>query len=291
MTSFRLSSLTAGLPLLRRQLFTLGFGALLVVGAPGVGAQTTPSKIAPDLERVLPLTASPGVTWASYNTTTSTLYVKVILVSGGADTAMNGIRQAVLSNGGSVHYVFASVRAMLVMLPAKSVAAIAARSDVQVVVPNRPASRSGGLLQDSVGASLLPTMQVQTSSGNGQFKTVANDGAGVGIAILDSGVDFRHRNFVGPNGNTRVKLAADMVAVLGRYGMNGWAVGQDYTGQVTNFIQQTGSGIGGSANSYWAPSATTPDLYGHGTFVASVAAGIGSYQQPDSTGVAPVDDL
>ena len=52
------------------------------------------------------------------------------------------------------------------------------RDDVQAVVPNRPASRAGSLVQDASGAgAALPPLAAG----------VAVDGRGIGIAIMDSG--------------------------------------------------------------------------------------------------------
>ena len=251
------------------------------IGAGGLGsarAQTSSgTKIAADLASVLTMTSQPALTWAKWFDSNQTLYVKVVVVASSDDPDLAGLRQAVLAGGGSVNYVFASVRAMAAMVPAPLVPTIAQRSDVLMVVPNRPAGRAGGLVQDATGASAAARLVGSTPA----------DGRGVGIAILDSGIDYTHRNLMDPAGKVRrVVQAADMVSIMGRAGANGWAVGQDYTGQMSKFIRYDGVNQG-SSPSYWVPSSKLPDPYGHGTHVASIAAGVGSYQLPDSSGIAP----
>ncbi|MGH9962222.1 MAG: S8 family serine peptidase, partial [Pyrinomonadaceae bacterium] len=72
------------------------------------------------------------------------------------------------------------------------------------------------------------------------------DGTGIGIAVLDSGVDTEHRAFLDRTGNLRVVRS------------------QDFTGEDR-----------------------TDDPYGHGTHVASIAAGNGRISSARYIGIAP----
>src|SRR5262249_4979328 len=83
------------------------------------------------------------------------------------------------------------------------------------------------------------------SPGTGQI-----DGEGIGIAILDSGIDSQHHTFGAPGQLHRVIASVDF----------------------------TGEG-------------TTADLYGHGTHVASIAAGSDHVAGGAYTGIAPKANL
>ena len=72
------------------------------------------------------------------------------------------------------------------------------------------------------------------------------DGTGIGIAILDSGVDISHKAFLGNDDRLRV------------------VVNKDFTGE-----------------------GRTDDPYGHGTHVASIAAGNGRISNGKYLGIAP----
>jgi hypothetical protein len=55
------------------------------------------------------------------------------------------------------------------------------------------------------------------------------DGEGGGIAVLDSGIDYRHQNFLGSDGNTRVRAGVDFVAIGRAASGDGWRKGQDFS--------------------------------------------------------------
>ena len=76
------------------------------------------------------------------------------------------------------------------------------------------------------------------------------DGAGIGIAVLDSGIYKSHKTFLDADGDLRVVAK------------------QDFTGE-----------------------GTTNDRYGHGTPVASIAAGNGRIANGAYTGIAPGANL
>lgn len=237
------------------------------------------SKISQELQPLVasPAAAPPGATWARLRD--GRVMVKVLLVAASADSTLAGLRREVLARGGSVHYNFLSVRALSAVVPASSLVALAQRSDVLQISPNRATQRQVNLLRDAVGAG--------TAAGTGGAAG-GLDGRGIGIAILDSGIDFRHRHFLGPDGNTRVRASVDVVS-LGRSVLgDSWRSGSDDSDGIRRSVDGTQFRHLDRANLANTP---VPDPYGHGTAVASVAAGAGGYQSPDASGLAPGADL
>jgi subtilisin family serine protease len=108
--------------------------------------------------------------------------------------------------------------------------------------------------------------------------TPAIRGAGVIIGVIDSGVDFRHRDFLNEDGTTRIRLLWDQNAVS-----VGAAVpyGLEYT------RAQINAALAGTA----APSdIPRGDAIGHGTHVCGIAAGCG-HAQSTHVGLAPEAEL
>lgn len=107
----------------------------------------------------------------------------------------------------------------------------------------------------------------------------APTGAGVTVVILDRGIDWRHPDFLNPDGSTRIKWILDMT------GQTNWcAPGQpepvEYSEADINAALQDGM--------------TLPhrDAVGHGTATAGMAAGNGSaLPGAPYAGVAPEADL
>ena len=155
------------------------------LGWQGAHAQTAPSgKIAADLSRVIHAATTPTVSFAK--DVSGVRMVKVLIVSNSSDPDLASLRSNVLANGGSVYLRFVSVTAVSAMLPANEVAAIAARADVQSISPNRLTARTASVLETTVGAL---TPNVRSSNGSaGSLGYTGLDGAGVGIAVLDSGI-------------------------------------------------------------------------------------------------------
>ena len=164
------------------------------------------------------------------------------------------------------------------MVPAAAVPALAQRSDVRSISPNRMTARTSSSLEYATGA-----MNVRTYNNGGTWTGL--DGTGIGIAVLDSGVMWNHTNLGFSSGVSRVKAAVD----LQKAGDGAAAGVKDWT-----------KGVDASASLYpGSPSMANyemlinnaqvnqTDMYGHGTHVASVAAGFGSYQAKDSSGIAP----
>src|SRR5581483_10267004 len=143
-------------------------------------------------------------------------------------------RNAIALLGGRVRRFHNKFRLMTVELKNSRVRDLEADDNFTRVSPDREVTSQGHL-------------EVTTAAA--QARTVVNnstlDGSGVGIAILDSGIDASHQLLAG-TGGSRVVYS------------------QDFT----------------SDN-------ITGDTYGHGTHVASLAAGAGSFENGAYTGVAP----
>jgi len=151
-----------------------------------------------------------------------------------------GLWTAIISGGGG----YSSCNRLPIVsakVPAVLVNAIAARPDVVHIALDRP-TRLLGHLETTTGAA--------AARNQGYPSSAPIDGSGIGIAILDSGIDSSHHSFGAPGEQCRV------IANL------------DFTGE-----------------------GTYNDLYGHGTHVASIAAGSGHVADGAYTGIAPGANL
>ena len=152
----------------RRLLLTRTFKALslliaLGAGGLGVGAHAASlgasgaqsvvsSKVASDLRtyvngttalRASLLATDNTVTWA--RDLNNALHVKVLINAASTDASLAALRRDVLSRGGSVFYNYLSTRALSAMVPAAALDALALRSDVISISPNRATSRHASL--------------------------------------------------------------------------------------------------------------------------------------------------
>ncbi len=235
-------------------------------------AQTVSIKLSADLAPVVSGGGVPASAWLQW--LGGQPVVNVLITASSSDASLASLRQAVLANGGSVHYAYQTVRAMSGLLPVAALNTIAARSDVLFITPNRTTARSGSLVQDSTGASAVPRIGGSTPV----------DGRGVGIAVLDSGIDWDHRSMQDAVGNSRVVQTIDVVGMSRAFAFGSWVLGVDYSDALATSLRLGSSSLGSLAT---RPMSRVPDPYGHGTHVAAIAAGAGGYQVPDSTGVAP----
>ncbi|MFL6257861.1 MAG: S8 family serine peptidase [Pyrinomonadaceae bacterium] len=146
--------------------------------------------------------------------------------------------------GGRVTGNFLRLGAVSARVPAKSLRDLAARSEVRYVSPDRELGAAGHI-ETTTGAANVRTQTSYTLLGLLQTTTTL-DGAGVGIAVVDSGLDEGHEVFRDSAGFSRVAASVDF----------------------------TGEG-------------RTDDPFGHGTHVASIAAGSGKPSNGAYGGVAP----
>ena len=245
----------------------------------GAHAQTASSKIAADLQQVISAPTTPKLSWAK--DVNGIRYVKVLVISNSTDPDLVALRADVLAKGGAVYFRYVSVAALSAMLPANQVAAIAARSDVQGISPNRLTARTASTLEYATGA-----MNLRTYSGSSY---TGLDGAGVGIAVLDSGMMWNHQNLADAAG----RAASSVRWTSRRSATRRWSAPRTGPSASTRRHRCTRAARRWPTTRRRSPttSATRSTPYGHGTHVASVAAGRGAYQTPDSSGVAPGANL
>ncbi len=146
-----------------------------------------------------------------------------------------------LSNSGHTKAAFLNFKAHAIELPSRAVQALAARPEVGFVSLDRT-NISFGHVSLTTGADAVRVANGTNAAGL--------DGSGIGIAILDSGIDPNHIAFLDRSNNRRV------------------IVSRDFTGE-----------------------GRTDDPYGHGTHVASIAAGNGRISNAQYTGIAPNANL
>ena len=167
-----------------------------------------------------------------------TEFVRVIIQP--TNPADISIDSTLIYSGGENIRKFKNFAVRVVTLPAAAAVNLAARSDVSYVSLNRDVIPMGHL-SITTGAD-----QIRNSGPSG----TRLDGTGVGIAILDSGIDTDHRSFLNRSNNVRVVYS------------------EDFTNE-----------------------GRTDDPYGHGTHVASLAAGNGRISNGQYVGIAPNANL
>ncbi len=103
-------------------------------------------------------------------------------------------------------------------------------------------------------------------------------GKGVLIAVIDSGIDFRHKDFRNADGTTRILSYWDQT--VNGTPPKGYDTGTLFTEEALNEILDVQSQNGS------IPLSPSPDTEAHGTAVAGVAAGNGRASNGRFTGVA-----
>ena len=146
------------------------------------------------------------------------------------------------------------------------------------------------------GGSLATGSFLVTGEGGGTLT-----GRGTAIAILDSGVDYRHPDFCTADGATRILTYWDQT--LDYDGMNRYGVGRIFSREELDRLltAAAGSGAPGSGTpgeqSVSAPATEAPlpepsaDFSGHGTHIAGICAGNGRASGGRNRGAAPESSL
>lgn len=92
-----------------------------------------------------------------------------------------------------------------------------------------------------------------------QIPPLSLTGRGVLVAVIDSGIDYRHQEFLNPDGSSRILYLWDQMAV--GTPPSGYTMGREFTQEDLNQSLSEGG------------AAVTVDTSGHGTAVAAIAAG------------------
>ncbi len=236
-------------------------------------------KLARELRETLHAPRTPSVRWA--RDVRGVRHVQAVVVTDGADPTMSALREYVLRSGGSVHAVFPALNALTVQVRANQLQALARRSEVVSVSPNREVRRTASVLEAVSGA-----LESNVRSNSTKTSYTGYDGTGIGIAVLDSGVMRTHKAFLNGIGVGRVKKSVTMLNTA----LANWTTGVE---GATSLVPGSAAllayelQINNELNSM-------PDAYGHGTHVAAVAAGrprFFSAGTPDTSGIAPNADI
>ena len=145
------------------------------------------------------------------------------------------------------------------------------------------------------GGSLTTGASLATGEGGGTLT-----GRGTAIAILDSGVDYRHPDFCTADGATRILTYWDQT--LDYDGMNRYGVGRIFSREELDRLLTAapdtaagGGAAGGQTVSAPATEAPLPepsaDFSGHGTHIAGICAGNGRASGGRNRGAAPESSL
>ena len=219
-------------------------------------------KVARDLDAELIETKPSKARWA--RELNGVRHVQVVVVSNSTDPQLADLRAYVLRTGGSVHAVHPAFRAMTVQIKAGQVRALAQRPDVVSVSPNRVTQRTASTLEAITGSL---TVNVRSNSTKTSYDGLG--GTGVGIAVLDSGVMKAHEGFLNDDGNIRVKRNVDMLNAS----LANWTLGIAGTAS----LAPGSSALSGYESAIANDSNLIQDPNGHGTHVASGAAGRARY--------------
>ena len=270
----------------RPALLILQAALFITLTCSAVGASA--SKIAADLGRELSGSGTSQTrSWS--RDIDGVRHVKVLIVARDNFGDLAALRADVLRRGGSVYVRHIAVSALSAMLPAHQVAAIAARADVQSVSPNRLTARTGVTMTPSAieaATGVVGDVRRRTEANSRLYTGL--DGAGIGIAVLDSGVMWKHQLFSDWQGQTRVKRAIDFLKVgdAQALGVRDWTPGRD----VSESLQPGSAARLHYERSLDNTNALYVDAFVHGTHVAAVAAvaaGRDFKQTLDTTGIAP----
>src|SRR6267143_7322399 len=260
---------------IRRNFVRLVAGALTTVAALAAApAQGRDHEVARDLDDAVNAPTTPSVHWA--RDVSGKRFVQALVLSNAADHDMADLRAFVLSSGGSVLRRHGATHALTVVVPASVVKALAQRSDVISVAPNRTTASTASTLETITGTL---TSNVRTNSTKTGYSGL--DGTGIGIAVLDSGVMAAHDAFLNGSGTTRLLRNVSMLNAS----LATWTTGVDGTTSL-----MPGSSTQASYENSILNNSSTQDPFGHGTHVASVAAGRAKFYSsstPDTTGIAP----
>src|ERR1051325_2060240 len=142
----------------------------------------------------------------------------IIQTNGSWSTALD---TDIKSRGGVVKQKFKNMNAGVVTMKVKDAIAEAARTDVKYVSLNRQTRATGHVSLTSGG----PAARAMSTNG------IPYDGTGIGIAIIDSGMDLNHVAFQDAHSKSRIAYSQDFT---GETDLNGLPITSDPYGHGTH---------------------------------------------------------
>ena len=116
------------------------------------------------------------------------------------------VESHILALGGEVKGRYPSVHQMVFEVPAGSVASLTESSSLDYITPDRPVDALASHLEATTGASLVyPLLPVGP-----RIAFTGYDGSGIGVAVIDSGIDAEHFDLRG-GGQRRTVASVDFV--------------------------------------------------------------------------------
>ena len=138
-------------------------------------------------------------------------------------------------------------------------------------------------VQQSKSASCFSAVQKRRNNLQGGYEFTGLTGKGVIVAVIDSGVDYSHPDFINDDGTTRIRYIWDQ-SVSGNP-PEGYNIGTEYT------AKQINEALNESDFQERYRIVPENDTSGHGTHVLGIAAGNGRASGGKYAGCAPDSDI
>lgn len=162
------------------------------------------AKLADDLSQGIDATTAPRKRWLREHQ--GRRMVQVIITSDSSDPKLAELRQAIERAGGTVLVRLPLINGMTAIVPARQMRELAKHDDVVHIAPNRDTAST---VNDLEWMSGLYDPNIRWNSTRTGYTGL--DGSGVGIAILDSGVQRQHKVFLNASGASRVLRSVSML--------------------------------------------------------------------------------
>lgn len=169
----------------------------------------------------------------------------------------------------------------IIRLPESQIEQLAGLPQIEYI--EKPKQLFFEAAQGRRASCMLP---LQTGRGAAGSRTNLT-GAGVLVAVIDSGIDYRHPDFCNEDGTTRIAALWDQTAVA----REGEAPPQGYFRGVEYIREQINEALQAPDQQAALQIVPQTDTSGHGTHVAGIAAGNGRASLGVNRGVAYESDL